>query len=432
MVLIFGLGSYPAGSGSSAALYLAKQGHKVVITDLKPAEQLHQPTLKKLQQFSNVKFVLGRHRKQDIKQAEYIVRNPGVPNNAYIEYAKKLNKPITNDVGIFLRECANCGNACLAGRQVRVVGITGTRGKSTTTALTTAILRSKFGPKKVHCGGNIGNSPLNFLHKIKQGDIVVLELSSWLLRDLQQPKFTVAVVTNLLPDHLNYYSSMRLYQQDKERIFLGQTANEFTVLNQDDKRVRLMAKKTKAAVHFFTAKQVAKTQLLGEHNQANIGAAWEVGKIFGVSAVSMTKAIQQFPGVPNRLEKIRVYKHRTFYNDTTATTPDATIAALRSFSKKVILIAGGNSKQLALKSLAREITQRVKILILLPGNADHDLPDGFIVRDMKHAVQLAWQHSKPGDIILLSPGLTWLPLMNEFERGRQFVQHVKKLKRFPV
>lgn len=424
MILIFGLGSYPGGSGSSAALYLAKQGHQLVVTDLKSLDQLHQPTLKKLRRFKNVTLVLGKHRKQDVQRAEYIVRNPGVPDNEYIQYAKKLDKPITNDVDIFLQALREKFSIA----ELPIIGITGTRGKSTTTALTTAILQAYFGTKKVHCGGNIGNSPLNFLHKIKHGDIVVLELSSWLLRDLHDPKFTVAVVTNLLPDHLNYYPSMRLYQQDKERIFLGQTANEFAVLNQHDKRVRAMRKKTKAQVHFFLPKKVNNVRILGEHNQANIGAAWQVGKIFGVPDVISITAIQNFRGVPDRLEKIRMYKNRTFYNDTTATTPDATIAALRSFKRKVILISGGNSKQLALKSLAREIKQHVKTLILLPGNANHDFPPGLHASDMKTAVHMAWEVSQPGDVILLSPGVTWLPVMNEFERGKQFVQNVKQIR----
>lgn len=423
-ILIFGLGSYPGGSGSSAALYLARQGHNVVVTDLKTADKLHQPTICKLLQFTNVELVLGKHRKQDIKRAQYIVRNPGVPDNEYIQYARQLGKPITNDVGIFLNELRR--QWCR--QQVAVVGITGTRGKSTTTSLITAVLRAQFGVSRVHCGGNIGTSPLNFLRKIKAGHIVVLELSSWLLRDLHEPKFTVAVVTNLLPDHMNYYKTMRAYQADKELIFSGQTGQEFAVLNQTNPVTQQMVHRTKAHVIWFGPKKISGVQLLGEHNQYNIGAAWEVGKIFQVPIQIAERAIRAFTGVPNRLEKIRTYRGRTFYNDTTATTPDATIAALRSFPKKVILISGGNSKQLSLRQLAQEIHQRVKSLILLPGNANHALPPGVTASDMKTAVQLAWQASRPGDVIVLSPGLTWLPVMNEFERGRRFVNFVRRLR----
>ncbi len=423
MVLIFGLGSYPSGSGSSAALYLAKQGKQLVVTDLKPAEQLHQPTLKKLQRFKNVTLVLGRHRKSDIKQAEYIVRNPGVPDNEYIRYAHALGKMIVNDVGIFLTAVQKR----FSGANVQMIGITGTRGKSTTTALITAILRKQFGDKRVHIGGNIGNSPLNFLSKIQPNDFVVLELSSWLLRDLHQSQFTIAVVTNVLPDHLNYYTSMQLYQADKERIFLGQTVQHHAVLNSHDRRVRTMAKITQATVHYFEPKKIAGVKILGEHNQANIGAAWTVGQIFKIPVATMRQAIQAFPGVPNRLERIRMYRGRKFYNDTTATTPDATIAALKSFKKKVILISGGNTKNLPLHKMVQAIKQRVKILIVLPGNANNELPGGLAVNTMQQAVRLAWQLSKVGDVILLSPGLSWLPVMHEFERGKQFVKAVQRI-----
>ncbi|MFA5995882.1 MAG: Mur ligase family protein [Patescibacteria group bacterium] len=423
MILIFGLGSYPGGSGSSAALYLAKKNIPLVITDLKLAKQLHQPTLKKLQKFPNVKFVFGKHRKQDIVQAEYIVRNPGVPDNEYIKYAKQLGKPIVNDVGLFLQAIRQR----FTNKEVVIVGVTGTRGKSTTTALITEILRAKFGKPKVHCGGNIGNSPLNFLSKIKAGHIVVLELSSWLLRDINNLQCAVAVVTNLLPDHLNYYRSMSSYQRDKERIFIGQNKYNFAVLNPVDTAVKSMASRTVATKIWFKPKLINGAKIIGAHNQLNIGAAWAVGQIFGITPASMRQAIKQFNGVPNRLEKIWVYKKVTFYNDTTATTPDATIAALNAFKKPVILIAGGNSKQLSLKHLVKIIPQHVKQLILLPGNVTKDFPAGVLVKTMKEAVQVAWQYAKPDDIILLSPGVTWLPFMNEFARGRQFVKYVKKL-----
>lgn len=420
-VLIFGLGAYAGGSGSAAALYFAKRGDTVRVTDLKPASQLHQPTLKRLRRYRQVSFVLGKHRRSDVAWADVIVRNPGAPDNAYIQLAKQLNKPITNDVGVFLNAIQE-----RLPNQVKVIGITGTRGKSTTTTLIYTILQAKFS-RRVHLGGNIGYSPLLFLKRVRAGDIVVLEMSSWLLRDVHQPKFHVAVVTNLLRDHMNYYSSMKLYQADKERIFLGQTTTDYAVINASDSRVLQMAKRTKAKKINFTLKRLPGVQLLGEHNQRNVAAAWAVGTLFGVPAGLMTRVIQGFTGVPNRLEKIRTVKGRTFYNDTTATTPDATIAALLSFKKKIILIAGGNTKKLSLRALAKLIPQKTKALILLPGNASADFPPGIHANTMRQAVREAWALSKPGDVIVLSPGVTWLPVMNEFERGKQFVKYVKAL-----
>lgn len=403
-VLIFGLGSYPQGSGTAAALYFAKQGVPVIVTDQKPAKQLNSATLKLLQRYKNVSLVLGRHRASDINRAGLIVRNPGVQQD--------FHKPTTNDVGIFLHELRER----FGPGGVIVVGVTGTRGKSTTTALIGHVLQTKF------VGGNIGVSPLTFLDKIKAGDIVILELSSWLLRDLHDPQFDIAVVTNLLRDHMNYYQNMSLYQRDKERIFLGQTRQQVAVLNKQDVKVRGMQRKTEARIKWFTTKSIPGVRLLGEHNHSNIAAAWQVAKVFGLSDRQITQAVRSFKPLANRLEIVRHYKGRTFVNDTTATTPDATIAALLAFRKKVILIAGGNTKRLPLTALRRLIPKHVKELILLPGNANHEFPPGIEVTTIKQAVQAAWSTSKPGDVILLSPGVTWLPVMNEFERGRQFVR----------
>ncbi|MFA6474978.1 MAG: UDP-N-acetylmuramoyl-L-alanine--D-glutamate ligase [Patescibacteria group bacterium] len=415
-ILIFGLGGYVHGSGTAAALYFAKQGYHVIVTDQKSADLLHQGTIKKLNKYPNVELVLGKHRKTDIRRADLIVRNPGVSDQSpFMQYAHQLKKPITNDVGIFLDELKEQ----FGPDGVTVVGITGTRGKSTTTALIGHMLQARV-------GGNIGLSPLTFLNKIKANDVVVLELSSWLLRDLHLPSLSVAVVTNMLRDHMNYYKNMSLYQADKERIFLGQAPYHHAVVNATDSRVRQMAKKTKAQLHWFNKTSIKGVQLLGEHNQFNIGAAWQVGKVFGLTDKQLVAAVKSFKPLANRLEVIRVHNGRTFINDTTATTPDATIAALLSFKKKVILIAGGNSKQLSLTALRKLIPQHVKKLILLPGNANHDFPPGITVSTMAQAVRTAWQLSKPGDIILLSPGVTWLPLMNEFKRGEEFVKEVKK------
>lgn len=409
-IVIFGLGSYRYGSGAAAALYYAKLGYPVIVTDHKPAARLNQTTLKRLRKFKNVQLVLGRHRAGDLKQARLIVRNPGVQ--------QQFTQPTTNDVGIFLNELKER----FGPGGVTIVGVTGTRGKSTTTALIGHILQTPF------VGGNIGVSPLTFLDKITAGDVVVLELSSWLLRDLHDPQFDVAVVTNLLRDHMNYYTHMSLYRRDKERIFLGQTSQHYAVLNRHDTRVRAMRKKTKARIKWFGEHGVTGTQLLGEHNRFNIGAAWQVGKLFGLSDATLKKRIRSFQPLPNRLEIVRRYRGRVFVNDTTATTPDATIAALFSFQKKVILIAGGNTKRLSLTTLKRLIPKHVKELILLPGNANHEFPPGIEVTTMQQAVRTAWNTSRPGDIILLSPGVTWLPEMNEFERGKQFVHFVRSLR----
>ncbi|MFH1456517.1 MAG: UDP-N-acetylmuramoyl-L-alanine--D-glutamate ligase, partial [Patescibacteria group bacterium] len=340
-------------------------------------------------------------------------------NSEFLKVAKKNKILINTDLGLFFE--------AIKDRGIKVVGITGTRGKTTTTYLIFNILKSKY-KSKVFMGGNIGNSPLNFVDKLKKGDIVVLEVSSFQLHDLKNHHFDVGVITNVLPDHLNFYNNLDEYQKDKENILSNQTKDDFFVLNKLDPKVKRMAKKTKAKKLFFTKSKIKGLKIIGEHNYANIDAALKVARIFNINDREALRVIKGFKGVPDRLEFIREYKGRKFYNDTTATSPDAAIVALKSFKQKVILISGGNSKKLELKKLNREIKKKVKHLILLPGEANKELPEGLPVKDMEHAVQAAWALSEKGDVFLLSPGLTWLPLMNEFKRGEEFIKFVKKIK----
>src|SRR3989339_158811 len=443
-ILILGLGNYKDGSGISAALFCLKHGaKKVIITDLKPAPALSD-TISQLKKYKKrTQFVLGRHRLQDIYTTDLIIKNPGIPeNSAVVKLAKRLKKPITNDIGLFL----------LFKPQGPVVGITGTRGKSTTTTLIYNFLKQKN--KRTWLGGNIGVSPLKFIDQMKKGDITVLELSSWMLHDLK-PQLTVAVITNILPDHLNRYANMRAYQKDKERIWQFQRSDQTVVLNAKDRKTRAMAKSAPAPVVWFatgaisrqgvgvshqqitfngqTVTSLSHIRLLGKHNLANVAAAIAVAKILRVSNHVIQKVLKSFTGIPNRLEFISNHQGICYYNDTTATTPDAAVAALRSFSHKIILIAGGNTKGLSLQLFAKNISHKVKFLVLLKGNAKASLKKALPskrwceVGDIPRAVAQAQKQAKRGDIVLLSPGCTWLPHMNEFVRGQKFMEEVKKL-----
>ena len=200
------------------------------------------------------------------------------------------------------------------------------------------------------------------------------------------------------------------------------------MLNRRDPVVKKMIHHTPAYGYYYTEIDFTPKHIRGKHNLENADAAMKVADIFKVPKATAKKVVKEFRGVPNRLELVRTYQGRDFYNDTTATSPDAGMAALKAFDKKVILISGGNSKGLDMKGFSQAIARRVKLLILLPGNANKDLPAGLEAEDMKDAVKKAWELSKKGDVILLSPGLTWLPHMNEFMRGEQFVEEAKKLK----
>lgn len=442
-VLILGLGAYETGSGVSAAVYCARnKAARVIVTDLRSAAELDK-TVRQLRRFKSIEFVFGTHRLQDVDAADLVVKNPGVPDDIpVVQRAQAQGIPMTNDIGLFL-DAKPLGP---------VIAVTGTRGKSTTATLIYELLRQKT--KRVFLGGNIGVSPLRFVADMQADDITVLELSSWMLHDLAAPRFTTAVVTNVLPDHLNRYASMFEYQKDKERIFRYQTADGHVVLNAANSRTKQMAKRAKGRVSLFgkgsgvhgtkvidqmivsdgdRITTVGDVQLLGAHNIENVCAAVAVAREYGVSKAAIRQVLRHFTGVPNRLEEIRVHRGVKYYNDTTATTPDAAAAALKSFDRRVILLAGGNTKGLDLDVFVRLLARKTKHVFLLEGNANQPirevLPKERIteIAEIEDAVQQAAAMAQPGDIVLLSPGCTWLPKMNEFERGRRFVAAVTQL-----
>ena len=172
---------------------------------------------------------------------------------------------------------------------------------------------------------------------------------------------------------------------------------------------------------------VSAMKLLGAHNQANILAALCAAYAYGVKPASMKKVIASFKGVPNRLELVASANGVSWYNDCTSTSPEAAIAGLRSFpAHKIILITGGNTKGSDLGELARVIKERAREVILFPGNANKDLPEGHAVATIQEAVEKAHTLARKGDVVLLSPGLTWLPVINEFKRGEEFIKEVNK------
>ncbi len=466
-----GLGGFAHGSGIASAKFLLGHASELVITDLKPAAQLkkHVATINQLAKKSSTKVTwrLGGHQKEDFETADWVVRNPDVPpSSLFLTIARQRKIPIDNDITLFFR----------AYGADKVVGITGTRGKSTTTALTHAMLKNQYPTAKL--GGNIGQSPLLFMKhgtwNIKQNKLpVVLELSNFQLSDLSTIKMSprVAVWTNLYPDHLNKYPSIKEYIEDKKNIFRFQKAGDTVVFNFDNNVTRKIGQELRIRdyelgieIFFFslTKKQrhgaytkngwfvfvensqeikVAKltdSHLLGEHNQMNTLAAICAAHAYGAGWPAIRKAIRGFAGIPNRLEvlrfkdlKIKRLKDLTFINDCTATSPQATIAALKSLpAKKIVLISGGNSKGSDLGEMARAISKLARILILVPGNANQELLKYlnrqssnlliFQVNNLKEATETACKNARNGETLLLSPGLTWLPLMNEFERGKIF------------
>ena len=496
-----GLGLYEEGSGIAATKFLLSQGAKVTVTDLKSKEQLKDQLLElekykknldsrlrgndkggrgndKGRRGDDIKYVLGQHRDQDFVSADLIVKNPGVPaKSKYLALARKNNIPVVTDISLFFQ---------LVDRK-RLIGITGTRGKSTTTSLIYDLIKSQ--DRQAVLGGNILKSPLAQMAQVKKGGSIILELSSWMLESLIDIKTSphIAVFTNIYPDHLNTYDSIEDYFTAKKNIYRFQSPQDYIVLNRDNKYTVKAGKEVVAQRYWFSLKpfaeengcyvknnsiwfrqngveqkmcSLADIRLPGEHNLSNILAAVCVAGICGIKPPAVGKVVRSFKGVPNRLELLREIRGVKYYNDTTSTTPEATIAALRALGQKnkktkkqknknIILIAGGADKGLDFKILTKEIKQACKAVVLLNGtgtqrlnyelsasaspqrdgritNYDNDL---VIANSMADAVGLAKSFAKKGDIILLSPACASFGMFNnEFDRGDQFRKLVNKLK----
>lgn len=428
-VLILGLGQYPQGSGVAAALYFAKQGHDVIATDLKKANQLGS-NVQALKRFKNVRFTLGRHDVKDVRWADLIVRNPRVRRDSpEMREAARRGVPLESDLSIFLKSCP-----------CPVIGVTGTRGKSTTTMMLYEILRAAKKWRKVWLGGNILVSPLTFIDRVKPTDIVVLEMSSWQLEATGEAGVSphVAVWTNLMRDHLNSYSSMEEYAEAKAQIFRHQRENDVVILPAE-RRFDAYAKEAPGKVVRVGGVAYA-TGASGEHNASNASMAAAAAREVGVSPSTIRKVLKAFTGLPYRQQIVGVKRGITFVNDTTATTPDGTLAALRVFhapkkENRVHLIFGGADKELEFEEVAAELGKRHDVAAyVLPGDAEKKYLPLFKkhhvaferVQNLKDAFRKIKQTATKGDFVLLSPGATsFAQFKNEFDRGDQFNALVK-------
>ncbi|MEK7512547.1 MAG: UDP-N-acetylmuramoyl-L-alanine--D-glutamate ligase, partial [Patescibacteria group bacterium] len=352
------------------------------------------------------------------------------------KFAHKHKKNIDMDESLFAEYCP-----------CPIIGITGTRGKSTTATLIWKILKENWenDKRKVYLAGNIqGEATLPLIDQVTKNDLVVLELSSWQLQGFGAKKISpqVAVFTNIFPDHLNYYKTMREYICDKKFIFQFQTKRDFCVINAENNYTKNIKNEIHSKLIEFGKKDVPTSWRLsipGEHNLENIAATLAVGKIFGLTKKQMRSSIESFSGLEHRLELIRTINDISFINDTTSTTPVAGVKALNSMIKPTILLAGGATKNLNLTEFARAIAKKVKAVVLLEGTATNELYKKICKHGGEHliagrydnfekAIKHAHSLSLPGDIILLSPGCASFGMFkNEFDRGEQFKKIVKLL-----
>ncbi len=393
-------------------------------------------------------LVLGPSYLEDITSFDAVVVSPGVPKDLP-ELKEAANRGlVTSEIAMVFRYS-----------QGPIYGITGSSGKTTTTSLVGEILKES-GLQAI-VGGNIGVPLINQIGQVRSGDRVVLELSSFQLEGLRQSPHG-AVITNITQNHLDVHHTMENYISAKQNIYRHQTADDFLVLNYDDPITRAMAKEASGRVFFFSLNtevnpgayvdgddlvyaegtersvfaQRSKLSLPGKHNVANYLAATLLSYGAGASLEAACRVGQNFSGVPHRLEFVGEIKGVRYYNDSIATTPDRTMAALESFDAPLILIAGGSDKQLSYEELGKTVAGRVKRLILLgttaPKIRQAVLAQGGVtideVENLEEAVALAYDLGESGDIVLLSPASASFDQYENFmARGAHFRNLVARL-----
>ena len=439
-VTILGLGL--VGRGVNVAKFLVECGAVLTITDLKTREALA-PSLRALKKCKHIQYVLGRHELSGFRNAEMVIKAAGVPlDSPYIKEAKKNNIPVEMDASLFAK---------LAPKGVKIVGVTGTRGKSTVSYLTWHILhRTVLGNRMAWLGGNIrGTATLPLLKKVKTGDIVVLELDSWQLQGFGDARISphIAVFTTFFQDHFNYYAGdMRRYFEDKANIFRHQKRGG--VLIAGDGVVRNIPQPFRKRTISVSPSDVParwKIRIPGEHNRLNIACAIAVCRALGVSEKDIKKGAESFSGVEGRLQFLRTVRGIKIYNDNSSTTPEATIAALRALDplkqKKIVLIMGGDEKNLDMSVLIRMIPHHCSKVILFKERGTDRIREDVFAKErdevrvyeedgLKNCVSRAFAVAKRGETILYSPAFSSFGkyFKNEYDRGDQFVRFVEKLK----
>lgn len=449
-VTVVGLGI----EGVDLARFLVGRGASVTVSDARSAGSLAH-RLTELDGLP-VRFSLGRNDPTDTISADLVFVSQGVPLDLLaVTVAQERGVPISSMMRLFLELCPG-----------PVVGITGSSGKTTTTSLVGAIMQAAEKPHVV--GGNIGVGLLSLLEQVTPQTWVVLEMSHTQL-ELAGKSPHVACVTNVTPNHLDRYS-WEDYVALKENLLRFQSQDDFAVLNYDNDVTRSMAEKTAAKVAYFSMNShfpgdgaalregnvvwrreereepvipVAEIPLRGRHNVANVLAATAVASGCGIAATDIAKGVREFEAVPHRLEFVATVDEADYYNDSIATTPERTLAGMRSFDEPLVLLLGGRGKHLPLEEMSQEVCRRCRAVVFF-GEAREELeaaartagddaalgktPLFQSVETLAEAVEAARAAAEPGDVVLLSPACTSFDAYENFEeRGAHFQRLVLAL-----
>ncbi|MBK8985096.1 MAG: UDP-N-acetylmuramoyl-L-alanine--D-glutamate ligase [Chloroflexi bacterium] len=434
-LLILGL----ARQGKALARFAAEVGAQVTISDLRPPEKLA-GSLADLHDL-NLTYVLGEHPMSLLEEMDVLAISGGVPADApLVLAARQRGITITNDSQEFMKRAPTA-----------VIGITGSAGKTTTTALTGVM--GQVAGRRTWVGGNIGRPLIADLHKMQPDDMVVQELSSFQLEIwTQSPR--VAAVLNVTPNHLDRHKTMAAYANAKANILRYQSADDVAVLAADDAGAMSLAGEVRGRLRTFSRRgavadgafvrdeyiwlkngretavcPLSDIHLPGQHNVLNVLAAVTLADTVGIPAEAMRQAIRTFRGVEHRLELVRELRGARYINDSIATAPERALAALASFDEPLILLAGGRDKDMQWDEWTRQVTERVKHVVLfgdLAAMLERRLAEaGYTqmtrVEGLATAVATAAHLAKPGDIVLLSPGGTSYDAFTDFaERGEHF------------
>lgn len=448
-VTVMGLGRF--GGGLGAVKFLLDRQARVTVTDLRAEDQLAD-SLKEFDRSRLVSLQTGGHRDEDFAGAQLVVVNPAVkPTCPWLSKLRSRGVPLTSEMNLFWQH--NRG---------RVIGVTGSNGKSTTTALIAHLL--KTAGQQVHLGGNLGVSLLPIVDSIAPTDWVVLELSSFQLADLNRIEASpeIAVVTNFAPNHLDWHRDLNDYRSAKQTILRWQRTSDTAVLNDEDEDVRQWP--VRGRVELFGSRSRGSntltsspsppcssdagsedpegvSQLLdlmplpGEHNRMNAWAAVLAARAAGVDDAQLPEGLRTFRGLPHRMEFVAEVDGRRFYNDSLATTPESAICALKAFPERVVLLAGGYDKQVDLTAFAHAAAEKCEVIAWMGQTARgldaaakewaqrHSRPtDGRkVTHSLAEAFEWARSHSQPGDVILLSPACASFDWFQNFaDRGEQF------------
>lgn len=445
---VFGLGLF--SGGVAATRHLVQRGCQVTVTDRRTAEELA-PSIEALRGLP-IRYVLGEHDEADFRDVDVVVVNPAIPpRNPLLEVARRSGARLLTEIGMFVRACP-----------ARIVAVTGTAGKSTTTALLARCLEAGT-PNRVFLGGNIGRSLLPDLPQMTADDLVALELSSFQLHWLRQMEWTpsIGVLTNVRPNHLDWHGHFEHYVADKLAIVPGEGAT--FVAGVDDELVASVATDSQARVVRTSGERlpdgdavgwqddvlIARREgrevelvrresipMLGEHVPANVAAAVGAALAAGARSRDVAGAVQTFAGLPHRMERVGTYRGMVCVNDSKSTTPDTAASALRAFDGRIWLIAGGYDKGLDLDPLLAECRRAHAVLTI--GATGNDLCERVraaggtaeYVGDLESAVGHAFANGTSGDVLLLSPGhASWDQFPNFEERARAFTEALVSLGR---